>query len=105
MKKPSDKQLGMHRAITRRDFVQGAAVASRCCSRKRVHVQLRLGAANRQCLQFSAGAQRATMPADYPPVKTGMRGSHPGAYEIAHALAREGAQFPEPEPRQRSTMT
>jgi spermidine dehydrogenase len=34
--------------------------------------------------------------ADYPPVKTGMRGSHPGAYEIAHALARDGAKFPEP---------
>ncbi len=28
MKKPSDKQLGMQRAITRRDFVQGAAVAA-----------------------------------------------------------------------------
>ena len=34
--------------------------------------------------------------ADYPPVKTGMRGSHPGAYEIAHALARDGAKFPDP---------
>ena len=34
--------------------------------------------------------------ANYPPVKTGMRGSHPGAYEIAHALARDGAKFPEP---------
>jgi len=43
----------------------------------------------------SAGAQRMTI-ADYPPVKTGMRGSHPGAYEIAHALARDGAKFPEP---------
>ena len=28
MKKPSDKRLGMQRAITRRDFVQGAAVAA-----------------------------------------------------------------------------
>jgi hypothetical protein len=25
---PSDRELGMHRAITRRDFVQGAAVGS-----------------------------------------------------------------------------
>ena len=28
MRKPSDKKLGMQRAITRRDFVQGAAVAT-----------------------------------------------------------------------------
>jgi spermidine dehydrogenase len=26
----------------------------------------------------------------YPPAKTGLRGSHPGSFEIAHALAREG---------------
>jgi len=28
--------------------------------------------------------------ADYPPLLTGLRGSHPGSFEVAHALAREG---------------
>ena len=92
MKKLSDKRLGMQRAITRRDFVQGAAVAAGAA--------LQAGAlgssgfANASAA-VSAGTQRMTI-ADYPPVKTGMRGSHPGAYEIAHALARDGAKFPEP---------
>ena len=92
MKKPSDKQLGMQRAITRRDFVQGAAVAAGTALQAGALASS--GVANASAT-FSAGAQRTTM-ADYPPVKTGMRGSHPGAYEIAHALARDGAQFPEP---------
>jgi spermidine dehydrogenase len=92
MKKPSDKQLGMQRAITRRDFVQGAAVAAGAA--------LQAGALGSSGLAntsaaVSTGAHRMTI-ADYPPVKTGMRGSHPGAYEIAHALARDGAKFPEP---------
>ena len=88
MKKPSDKRLGMQRAITRRDFVQGAAVAAGAVLQ--AGAVGAFGGAN-----ASAGAQRMTI-ADYPPVKTGMRGSHPGAYEIAHALARDGAKFPEP---------
>ena len=92
MKKPPDKRIGMQRAITRRDFVQGAAVAAGAA--------LQAGALGSSGLAnasaaVSAGAQRMTI-ADYPPVKTGMRGSHPGAYEIAHALARDGAKFPEP---------
>ena len=88
MKKPSDKRLGMQRAITRRDFVQGAAVAAGAV--------LQAGAVGASGgANASAGAQRMTI-ADYPPVKTGMRGSHPGAYAIAHALARDGAKFPEP---------
>ena len=88
MKKPSDKRLGMQRAITRRDFVQGAAVAAGAV--------LQAGAVGASGgANASAGAQRMTI-ANYPPVKTGMRGSHPGAYEIAHALARDGAKFREP---------
>jgi spermidine dehydrogenase len=38
-------------------------------------------------------------PADryYPPTLTGLRGSHPGAFEAAHALAREGKSFEAPQ--------
>ena len=88
MKKPSDNRLGMPRAITRRDCVQAAAGAAGAV------LQAGAGGASGGA-NASAGAQRMTI-ADYPPVKTGMRGSHPGAYEIAHALARDGAKFPEP---------
>jgi spermidine dehydrogenase len=31
--------------------------------------------------------------ANYPPIRTGLRGSHPGSFEVAHALGREGQQF------------
>ncbi len=88
MKKPSDKKLGMDRSITRRDFVQGVAVTAGA---------LGLPSAATADVSVSAGAQGA-MIADYPPTKTGMRGSHPGAFEIAHALARDAAKFPEPKP-------
>ncbi len=88
MKKPSDNKLGMDRSITRRDFVQGVAVTAGA---------LGLPSAATADVSVSAGAEGA-MIADYPPTKTGMRGSHPGAYEIAHALARDGAKFPDPKP-------
>ena len=92
MKKRSDKKLGMQRAITRRDFVQGAAVTAGAA--------LQAGALGLPNVA-TASASISTRPldttaTDYPPTKTGMRGSHPGAYEIAHALARDGAKFPEP---------
>jgi spermidine dehydrogenase len=34
----------------------------------------------------------------YPPTLTGLRGSHPGSFELAHALAREGKHFDNPVP-------
>jgi spermidine dehydrogenase len=33
----------------------------------------------------------------YPPALTGMRGNHPGSFEVAHALSRGGAKWPLPE--------
>ena len=94
MKKRSDKQLGMQRAITRRDFVQGAAVAAGAAMQAGALVAPNLAEAG---TSFSNNAEYAAA-IDYPPIKTGMRGSHVGAYEIAHALARESAKFPSPEP-------
>ncbi|MDG2459412.1 MAG: NAD(P)-binding protein [Luminiphilus sp.] len=94
MKKPSDNRLGMQHAITRRDFVQGAAVAAGAAVQAGT---LSLSNVATASASVSEGAQGAML-SDYPPIKTGMRGSHPGAYEIAHALAREGAKFPTPEP-------
>ena len=68
----------MHAAITRRDFLDGAGIA--------------IGAAllPRSAQAKDAGAQ--DLPGYYPPALTGMRGSHPGSFEIAHAL-RDGASW------------
>lgn len=77
-----DKRLGMDRAITRRDFLEGS-------------------------LKFSAGMAAASVASPgfagsvatpgkgqpggiYPPAQAGLRGSHEGAFEAAHQLAWEG---------------
>ncbi len=39
----------------------------------------------------------------YPPALTGIRGSHAGSFEVAHALAREGHRFPIPREQSEST--
>jgi spermidine dehydrogenase len=70
-----DRQLGMHRNITRRDFLNGIAVA--------VGGTL----ASPWLGELLAAAQ--DRPGYYPPTRTGMRGSHPGSFEVAHAL-RDG---------------
>jgi spermidine dehydrogenase len=82
--KNKDKKLGMDRDITRRDFIHDLSLAS-------------LGLALPASMAVHATTSTSTPAgANYPPVRTGMRGSHPGAFEVAHALAREGQGFPAP---------
>jgi spermidine dehydrogenase len=64
----------MDRAITRRDFLNGVSVA--------------IGASLLpSCAKTGAGAieSPATL---YPPSLSGMRGSHPGSFEVAHAAVQ-----------------
>lgn len=75
----SDRDLGMDRAITRRDFLHDAA----------------LGTAGLAAFSALAAGASAAEADDYPPVRTGLRGSHPGSFENAHAL-RDGQRFPPP---------
>ncbi len=82
--KKTDWQLGMDRDITRRDFIHDISLAS-------LGLTLPLGA-----FAETLTGQPASAGTYYPPTLTGMRGSHPGAFEVAHALAREGKKFPEP---------
>ncbi|MDG1707715.1 MAG: NAD(P)/FAD-dependent oxidoreductase, partial [Emcibacteraceae bacterium] len=72
--------LGMDRDITRRDFLNGVNVAV-------AGSMLAAPLAN-------AFAAEGTAPY-YPPTRTGMRGSHPGAFEMAHLL-RDGENFEKP---------
>jgi spermidine dehydrogenase len=77
------RRLGMGRPITRRDFIDGIAVAA-------------VAAASPPLLAAVDPDQAVPAPQDhpgyYPPTLTGMRGSHPGSFEAAHAL-RDGT-FP-----------
>jgi spermidine dehydrogenase len=81
-----DRELGMGRAISRRDFVQGIAVATAGASA--------LGAASSALAQAAAAAPPS--PTLYPPLRTGLRGAHVGAFEDAHAL-RDGQAFNGPQ--------
>ena len=69
----NDGELGMNRPITRRDFLNGVAIGA--------------GAALLGTQSARAAAQ--DQPGYYPPLLTGMRGSHDGSYEVAHSL-RDG---------------
>ncbi len=76
-----DRELGMHRNITRRDFLNGMAVGAG-------------GVLASPWLQGllaaeTSGPSAQDRPGYYPPTLTGMRGSHPGSFEVAHAL-RDG---------------
>ncbi len=84
----SDRALGMGLPITRRDFVQGAAVGSAGL----LAAAWLPGCGQREAPMPVAAQDRAGY---YPPRLTGMRGSHPGSFESAHAL-RDGQALPTP---------
>ncbi len=82
-----DRELGMGRAITRRDFVQGVAMTAAMLPAARAAA---LTAAEQ------TPASGSDLAAIYPPVRTGMRGSHPGSFEAAHAT-RDGRVWDNPD--------
>ena len=75
----TDKKLGMDRPISRRDFLNGAAAVTA------------LAATPAGALAESYEST-AAMAAGYPPARSGLRGSHPGSYEVAHQLVWQGRQ-------------
>ncbi len=76
-----DRELGMDRSINRRDFLNGIAVGAGGA----------LASAWLPGLTFAAESAHFAQdaPGYNPPALSGMRGSHPGAFEVAHAL-RDG---------------
>ena len=71
MKQWNDRQLGMQRDISRRDFINGAIAGA-------------VGAS------IPGEALWASESASYPPLRSGLRGSHVGSFEVAHALTWAG---------------
>lgn len=78
MSDASDRDLGMDRKISRRDFMNGAAIAIGATLLPHGLVR---GESTRSEPQDQPGYD--------PPVTPGLRGSHPGSFEIAHSL-RDG---------------
>jgi spermidine dehydrogenase len=76
-----DRELGMNRDITRRDFLNGMAVGAGGV--------LAGGWLPGMLAAQTAAATGQDAPGYYPPLRTGMRGSHPGAFETAHSV-RDG---------------
>jgi spermidine dehydrogenase len=77
-----DRELGMHRRITRRDFINGIAMTAGAAA-----TPWRLLSTAPFAADDSAAPEKS--PGYYPPALTGLRGSHPGSFETAHSL-RDG---------------
>jgi len=69
----TDKKL----KITRRDFLDGVALMGGAAALSPLYV-------------FGEHSQDELSGGVYPPTLTGLRGNHPGSYDVAHALARGG---------------
>ncbi|MGA7292508.1 MAG: NAD(P)-binding protein [Terriglobales bacterium] len=78
----------MDREITRRDFLNGISIA--------VGTSLIPNSSWLDAFDVPPPAFAPEKdPGYYPPAKTGMRGSHDGSWEVAHAL-RDGKSWPDP---------
>ena len=86
------RELGEHRAIPRRDFLQGALVASATALAGPLLKAYAADAAG-GAAPIVQGIAAQDVPGYYPPLLTGMRGSHPGSFESSHAL-RDGSGIP-----------
>ncbi|HEX3682108.1 MAG TPA: NAD(P)-binding protein [Bryobacteraceae bacterium] len=71
----NDRELGMHRRITRRDFLNGVAISAGALA---------------TASKVGAAPGDLTNPEDapdyYPPVLTGMRGDHDDIYKVPHSI-------------------
>jgi spermidine dehydrogenase len=83
------RELGMDRRISRRDFLNGIAAGAATT------LVLMENGEPAIAQQPSSGAPQPGTGEYYPPAQAGLRGSHPGSFEVAHRV-RDGAyrQFP-----------
>ena len=85
--KRKDRELGMDRDITRRDFLSGVNIA---VTGSLLATPLTQALAALE--ESTRSVSEQMMPGYYPPTRDGLRGSHPGSFEVAHSL-RDGAQW------------
>ena len=78
--KNDDLRLGMDRTISRRDLLNGMGFLAGS--------SLLPGTALANAMLAAEKAGHGG--ASFPPSRTGLRGNHPGSFDIAHKLAREG---------------
>jgi spermidine dehydrogenase len=83
-----DRELGRDRPIRRRDFLNGMSVAIGASL-------VEPGSFWARVLEDSGNYAPEKEPGYYPPAKTGMRGSHDGSWEVAHAM-RDGKTWNTP---------
>src|SRR5450631_3684153 len=76
-----DRRLGMDQPITRRDFLNGIAMGATAAASAPLFAASLPDPAAQDAFGY------------YPPLLTGLRGSHPGSFEDAHAL-RDGRTWP-----------
>ena len=92
----TDKKLGMDRHISRRDILHGIGTMA-----VGTMAPVLTGVAQTQAAQTDSSS---LLSRDYPPARTGIRGNHPGSFQVAHQLARYGqtdwgiAREPDSEP-------
>ena len=80
MSESHDRDLGMNRRISRRDFLNGMAITAGAAI-----VPSDLWAMFGDDVPY----RDQNSPGYYPPALTGLRGSHPGSFEVAHSV-RDG---------------
>src|SRR6185436_12466498 len=82
MMNSNERALGMHRRITRRDFLNGVGVT--------LSGSVAYPWFGARGVEQAGGVFEPEKSADYyPPARTGLRGTHDGAWEVAHAV-RDG---------------
>jgi spermidine dehydrogenase len=72
----------MDRPISRRDFLNGVSVAVGASLIKPADA----------AADQAPGASLGVDDGNYPPARTGLRGSHPGSFEVAHSM-RDGRRY------------
>ena len=89
--------------VTRRDFLNGVAIGAgglmlpACGSGPDSSASV--------TTQTSASVSAPDAGVHYPPTLTGMRGSHDGSYEVAHALAWDGENPISTKPWMKTTIS
>ena len=100
--KKRDRELGMDREINRRDFLSGTSIAIAGAALAPGDLEAKGRNAQSAPGVSAVVDQTSSQETYYPPTRTGMRGSHPGSFEVAHGM-RDGVTWDDPQETGKST--